>query len=112
MYSIHRTKDINRLASAAQTVLALIQSGEMLADTETAKARATEAADRLEQVLEPGAKAIAAATNISPFVRYRSEIMGYYSTAERLRKLVLHLFNHNNPMNIGNFFFNDHSADG
>lgn len=100
MYSIHRTNDIKRLTSAAQTMLALIQSGVMLDDSDAAKALSTETADRLEQALEPVALACAASTQISPFIRYRSEIMGCSSTAEKLRELVLHLYDHT-PTDIG-----------
>lgn len=106
MYSIHRTNDIKRLTIAAQTMLALIQSGVMLDDTDEAKATSTETADRLEQALEPVALACAASTQISPFIRYRSEIMGCYGTAEKLRELVLHLWNSDNPMNLGRLIGN------
>ena len=35
---------------------------------------------------------------VSPFVRFRSQILGYYSTGQRLASLVLHLYNGNNWM--------------
>jgi len=37
----------------------------------------------------------------SPFAEYRPEIMGGYGVAEKLRELVLHLYNHNNPIDLG-----------
>ncbi|MFV0662740.1 hypothetical protein [Denitromonas sp.] len=42
----------------------------------------------------------------SPFVRYRAEIMGGYSTAQRLASLVLHLFNCKWPADIHSLLWN------
>jgi len=37
----------------------------------------------------------------SPFEEYRPEIMGGYGVAAKLRELVLHLYNHHNPIDLG-----------
>lgn len=39
--------------------------------------------------------------NQSPFVTYRTQILGSYGTAYKLQQLVLHLYNFNNEFNLG-----------
>lgn len=42
----------------------------------------------------------------SPFLRHREEILGCYSTAQRLSALSLHLWNDNNPVRLASLFGN------
>lgn len=42
----------------------------------------------------------------SPFLRHREEILGGYSTAQRLSALTLHLWNDNNPVRLASLFGN------
>ena len=97
-YDLFNTQEVTRLGAAAQAVLTMIQTGEMFADH--AKDLATEAADRLESAIE----ALQFPGTVSPFLKYRSEVMGEYSTAHKLRALVLHLWNDNYPVRLSHLF--------
>lgn len=103
MLSIHSSSEVARLTKAGSDVLALIQSGEMFADTEEAKAGATEAADRLEQAISRLMEDDHGHTR-SPFHRYREEILGGYGTAAKLRALVMHLWNSSYQVRLANLF--------
>lgn len=92
----HNDPIVQRLVIAADSLGKLIDSAELFAaidGTEPARQRSIEAIDELQQAREAFHLATKAIRN--PFVAYRSEILGYYSTAQRLATLVLHLFNGN-----------------
>ncbi|MBI2381494.1 MAG: hypothetical protein HYV16_12145 [Gammaproteobacteria bacterium] len=96
------------LLNAADAVLAQLHNGELFCDEEKTVDKTCQAFDRLERAVgaakrELDAQALAARDQSSPFLRYRSQILGGYGTAARLRALVLHLYNGGNyPVRLDN----------
>lgn len=93
----HNDPTVQRLVAAADMLGKLIDSGEIfdgIEGREPARQRTVDAIDELQQASDGLHRATQPAGN--PFATYRAEILGHYSTAQRLATLVLHLFNGNN----------------
>ncbi len=88
---------VSRLTAAAETLCSMIDNGEFFAGVdgaEPARERIVAAIDELQAARDDAHSKLVTAS-VNPFVRYRREILGYYSTAQRLASLVLHLYNSN-----------------
>lgn len=81
-----------RLIEAAESVQLLLDNGDLFASDDAATDRAVKALDELHAA-STHARAYQSTALLSPFVRYRQEILGQYGTAHRLQALVLHLWN-------------------
>lgn len=100
------TTEINphtsRLIAAAESVQLLVDSGDLFAGDDSATDRAVKALDEL-QAASTLASQYQTAALLSPFERYRNEILGCHSTAYRLQALVLHLWNNDDwPVKLAN----------
>ncbi|MBT0961695.1 hypothetical protein [Denitromonas iodatirespirans] len=100
------TTEINphtaRLIAAAQSVQLLLDNGDMFSGDEAGTDRAVKALDEL-QAASTLADQYQSAALLSPFERYRNEILGCHSTAYRLQALVLHLWNNDDwPVKLAN----------
>lgn len=84
------------LIQAADAVLAKVQNGELFLTGEPYLSANTFVLDELEMAVDAARPA-----KESPFVTYRTEILGMYGTAHKLQKLVLHLYNMRNKFNLG-----------
>lgn len=95
-----------RLIGAATHMLNQISSGVLIA-VENREYDATSAADALQRALDE--VNASHPSQISPFLQYRREILGNNDVAEHLRKLVLHLWNNANELNLGRLIWDaDH----
>lgn len=104
-YSIHHRATIVNLLTAAQQVLDAINDGVFHAATETQVDRAVAVSDQLAERVT-SVYSDMSINDTSPFARYRKEIFGYYSTAERLQALTLHLWNSSNEVNLASLLIN------
>lgn len=91
-----------RLQHAALKICEIADSGELFAGCDGAEPQRTVAVtafDELEAATTEAAQMLrrseADAAPRNPFIAYRDQIMGGYSTAYRLADLVLHLYNGN-----------------
>jgi hypothetical protein len=65
--------------------------------SEEDKQRAHDSVETVRELIVNGA---------SPFIAYRNEILGHYSTARRLQDLTLHLWNSGNPLRLSDLLMN------
>lgn len=92
----------SRLIEAAESVQLLLDSGDLFASDDAATDRAVKALDEL-QAASTLARQYQSAALLSPFERYRTEILGCHTTAYRLQALVLHLWNNDDwPVKLAN----------
>ena len=98
---MYQSKPINpevfRLANAARMLLESINAGELQA-IDGKEGKATEVADALQRALSDITNTYP--DQVSPFLRYRKEIMGDYTMAGHLRDLVVHLWWHKCRTNL------------
>lgn len=84
---------VTRLLGSAQNVQSLLDDGTLFAALQQSTDNSAALAVTAFDVLAENAAAVQAETKeVSPFLRYRKEIMGQYETAGHLRKLVLNLW--------------------
>jgi len=97
---------VNQMIVAAQHLQELLKAGTLDAaftgNDPDKTATAVAAFDRLQ---ECATRLASEQKNVSPFLRYRREIMGQYETAQRLRALVLNLWG-GRPANLSQLFMN------
>ena len=98
-----------RLQQAALKICEIADSGDLFAGCDGAEPQRTNAVRAFDELqaataaaatmLRDSVKALRtpqpAPGEVNPFIAYRAQIMGGYSTAQRLASLVLHLFNGN-----------------
>lgn len=107
MLHILETSKLTPVLGSAQRLLDMIESGTLLSDEPGHIAAATAVADKLQTHINEATAALAAgAHDASPFLRHRQVILDHYSTARRLAKLTLHLWNYNNPAELGQLLLN------
>lgn len=107
MLHIIETSKFPPVLAAGNNLLAMIHTGKLFSESEEDKNAAIVATDRLEEHIAVATRELADATHAaSPFLRYRKEIMGGYSTAVRLQNLVLNLWNSNYPCQNGQLLAN------
>ncbi|MDD5175778.1 MAG: hypothetical protein PHQ05_05075 [Sterolibacterium sp.] len=105
-YSIHHRTTVVELLTAAQQVLDAVNDGVLTSElAEPQITRAVTVTDRLAECVT-SAYADMSINDTSPFARYRKEILGTYTTAERLQALTLHLWNYHNPVNVAALLIN------
>lgn len=104
-YSIHQRITIVNLLTAAQQVFDAINDGVFQAATEAQVDRAVEVSDHLAECVT-ATYADMSINETSPFARYRTTILGGYTTARRLQALTLHLYNSNSPVEISRLLAN------
>lgn len=93
---MHQLPHIANLILAADQVLGQVQNGELFLSGEPYMSANTAVLDELEIAVDAARPA-----KESPFVTYRTEILGMYGTAYKLQKLVLHLYNMRNKFSLG-----------
>lgn len=101
---------LTKLVAAAQAVQSLVDdetlSKAYVHSDEEAQAQAVAALDKLA---ECAAAALAEHKDVSPFIRYRKEVLvldEYNRTAKSLRRLVLNLWNGMEGLNLSALFWN------
>ena len=101
---------LTRLVAAAQAVQSLVDdetlSKAYVHSDEEAQAQSVAAFDKLA---ECAAGAMAEHKDVSPFIRYRKEVLvldEYSRTAKSLRRLVLNLWNGMEGLNLSALFWN------
>lgn len=101
---------LTRLVAAAQAVQSLVDdetlSKAYVHSDEEAQAQSVAAFDKLT---ECAAGAMAEHKDVSPFIRYRKEVLvldEYNRTAKNLRRLVLNLWNGMEGLNLSALFWN------
>jgi hypothetical protein len=107
MLHIFETSKLTPVLTGAQNLLDMIQTGQLFSEVERDKEDAVLVSDRLQRAIEAAVRELADAShNASPFLRYRKEILGGYSTAIRLQNLVMNLWNDNFPCQMGRLLCN------
>lgn len=92
-FTVLPARPVQQLVVAAQTIKALMNDGTLTAAFGDAKPDQTQAAIAAFDRLNECATTLAGEQKqVSPFLRYRKEIIGNYETAQRLRELVLNLW--------------------
>jgi hypothetical protein len=85
----------------------MIENGKLFSEEAADKAAAVIAADNLQSNVHAASLELEdSVLEDSPFLRHREVILSHYGTAEKLRGLVMHLWNDNNPMRLGSLFGN------
>lgn len=107
MLHILETSKLTPVLTSAQRLLDMIESGKAFSEDPADKAAAVIAADTLQTRINEATATLADGTHgASPFLRHRQVILGQYSTARRLAKLTLHLWNYHNPAELGQLLLN------
>ena len=99
---------LTKLVAASQAVQALVDdetlSSAYVGSDEEAQAQAVAAFDKLT---ECAAIALAEHKTVSPFIRYRNELLDEFNlTSRSLRRLVLNLWNGMEGLNLSALFWN------
>jgi hypothetical protein len=99
---------LTKLVAAAQAVQSLVDdetlSKAYVHSDEEAQAQSVAALDKLA---ECAAGALAEHKDVSPFIRYRKEVLDEFNlTAKSLRRLVLNLWNGMEGLNLSALFWN------
>lgn len=84
---------LRSLLAAAHNIQTLMNDGTLTAAWGDGKPdEINEAVSTFDALTERAARLESEDKTASPFLRYRTEILGHYETAERLRKLTLNLW--------------------
>ncbi len=94
MLNVQDQTQLQRLIAAGNTVLEQVQNGQLFADPTAAAV----AYDRLEQAIAPVTGRLL--HSLSPFQRYRSEILARTPMGGALRSLVLNLHDGEPGLNL------------
>lgn len=87
-------RPIQQLCAAAQQLQSMMDDGTIPAACNGGKPEQLDAAvAAFDRLTEATARVIAEQKQVSPFLRYRQEILGNYDTASRLRDMVMNLWN-------------------
>lgn len=93
MFAVIPLPPLDRLFGATANLLSLLQDGTLADAFVSSDPHATHCSVVAFDVLEYHRNALLAERNtVSPFLRYRREILGQYPTAVHLRCLVMNLF--------------------
>ena len=105
-YSIYRLTSIMKLCMAAQQVQRLIDDGILPeAFNKNRHGEAHECVAAFNLLAESVATVADENKEVSPFLRYRQEILGHYGTAAALRSLTMNLWG-GAPCRLGALFMN------
>lgn len=105
-YSIYRITSIMKLCIAAQQVQQLVDNGTLAeAFNKNRKGEAHECVTAFNLLAESVAIVADEHKEVSPFLRYRQEILGNYGTAAALRSLTMNLWG-GSPCRLGALFMN------
>ena len=104
-FSVHQTQKVRKLCAAAQHVQALIDDGTMADAFTRGDSEATHTVVTAFDVLALNAGQLANDDkDVSPFLRYRREVLAEGNTAHQLRALVLNLWGGRQALNLGALF--------
>lgn len=107
MLHLIETSKFPPVLAAANAMLAMIADGKMFSGKPEQLDEVVAVTNRLEETVAVATQELADATHAaSPFLRYRKEIMGGYTTAGRLQNLVLNLYNSAHPCQNGQLLAN------
>lgn len=103
-YIVLPQRKVQKLCVAAQNIQSLLSDGTLGdAFNKTADNAVTQAVTGFDVLAENVTAILAEQKPVSPFLRYRTEILGQYDTAECLRALVLNLWG-GRPCNLSWLF--------
>lgn len=101
MLHLLETSKLTPVLTSAQRLLDMIENGTLFSEDPADKAEAVIVADRLQTNITEAVRALSDVTrDVSPFLRHRREILGSYTTAQRLAALTLHLWNSHNEADL------------
>ncbi len=106
-FAVYQQSHVAKLCLAALQVQTIINDGTLASAFKSHPEHMQEAVGCFDLLEEAVAVVTDAHKDVSPFLRYRKEILGQYEMSKKLRELVLSLWG-NQPCRLGSLF---HEAD-